>query len=154
MTKLVIRITAETAIYLLKDIIRTYQDVDGNYSKVRTYLMYLIFLVKAKENGWRSVDESLAITAILLAPLDMEARERGEMFLCRVGYYRSGIKNIDTFSFPVDKYWAKMLYENFTAIRGRLKDSPFDPIELRAAQDTEHLIDIEDMVLRNYGDYT
>ena len=154
MTRMAIRITSETAIYLLRDIISTYQDAEGNYNKVRTYLMYLIFLVRARENGWKSVDESFTITALLMAPANQIDRDNGEMFSCKVGYYREGINKVDAFSFPADKYWAKILYQNFVAIRGRLKDNPFDPIELSVARDLDFLLDIEDMVLRNYGDYT
>lgn len=153
MTKLLIRITPETAIYLLKDVIKTYQNAEGEYAKVRTLLMYLIFLVKARENGWKSVDGSLTISALLITPASVSDRRKGEMFCCKVGYYREGINKINKFSFPVDRFWAKMLYNTYEAVRARINEHSFDQIELLAAQDIDNLIDIKDMVLRNYGDY-
>lgn len=154
MARLLIRITPDTAVYLLKDIIETYQDSGMRYEKTRTFLMYLIFLVNARANGWKSVDGSLTISAILMAPISLSERKKGQMFSCKIGYYREGINKINTFSFPVDMYWARALYKTYEDARERVGRHSFDPIELMAAQDTDHLIDIRDMVLRNYGDYT
>ena len=154
MTRTLIRITSETAIYLLKDLITTYQDSGERYSRVRTLLMYLIFLVKARENGWKSVDGSLTISAILIAPATHAERTKGEMFSCKVGYYREGINKINTFSFPIDRHWARVLYKTYETARAKEDEYSIGPIELIAAQDITPLIDIDDMVKRNYGDYT
>lgn len=148
MARIIIRINPETAVFLLRALVKTYQDADKEYPRVMTYILYLIFLVNAMAHGWKSVDNSLTMTAVLVAPANIKEMRRGENYYCKVGYYRSGINNIDSIQFPADPYWVKLLIQYHSTV---ILNGMAETIGLKVAENKDSLANIDHIVERGLG---
>ena len=148
MSTILIRITPATALYLVKDLVKTWQQSGEIYPRVRTYLLYMIFLANSMKRDWKSVDGEFTIACVLRAPTEIADRVQGTRYVCEVAYYRDGLKVPDVFRFPANQTYAKQIYECYIANRNRRMNVP---IKLVASDNTVELADIDKLVEANYG---